>query len=504
MSMVTSPQPLSREFPRCAAPRAARRRFDGSDLLRIAAVVLIGAMTFCAEWLTSLGPALRPLYLVGLLLGVSSSRVMSVAWLVSAYTALMLLSGLRGIDGPDGEFVARRGIELFALWAVAYLGWRFRPDREAADAGGPEGGGLDRAVELVARLDEAAQRTHEYSVLHEMSECLQSSSSVGEVRAVVGSYSRRLFPGAIGTLLLLHKPYAHLAPEWRDGESGARETERTLQVDECWALRRGKPHWVADPRAGLPCAHAESAREFACACLPMIAHGEAIGILHLQFAPSADIVDASCAERRIRTLVTLAEATAGQIGLSLANLKSRETLRTQSIKDPLTGLYNRRYLDEVLERETARALRSKSSIGLIMLDIDHFKQFNDSYGHGAGDLLLATIGRFLAARARRGDICCRLGGEEFGVVMPDSTVELARHRAEQLRGGIGKMRVDYRGYPLGTITCSAGVAAFPTHGQSWEGVFQQADAALYLAKASGRNRVAVAKPGCLPWIPALQ
>lgn len=168
-------------------------------------------------------------------------------------------------------------------------------------------------------------------------------------------------------------------------------------------------------------------------------------------------------------------------------------LREQVIRDPLTGLFNRRYLEVTLERELANAQRDGTPISLAIMDIDHFKEFNDTYGHKAGDLMLQALAEMLRKQTRSGDVPCRYGGEEFLVVLPNASLEAARERAEQWRGSFEALRV-YSGHELLQTTLSFGIAAYPQHGQSGDEVIQAADKALYAAKAAGRNCVAVYTP----------
>jgi len=168
----------------------------------------------------------------------------------------------------------------------------------------------------------------------------------------------------------------------------------------------------------------------------------------------------------------------------------QKELREQAIRDALTGLFNRRYLEETLERELARARRESTTVSVIMMDIDFFKWFNDTLGHKAGDVMLRALGEMLKTQTRTGDVACRFGGEEFAVVLPGAPLTIAQQRAEQLRAAFEHMRVRYEDMEL-HATLSAGVAAFPTHGASGDVVLNAADQALYVAKRSGRNRVAV-------------
>jgi len=178
--------------------------------------------------------------------------------------------------------------------------------------------------------------------------------------------------------------------------------------------------------------------------------------------------------------------------LSIANIRLREALRTQSVRDALTGLYNRRYLEEVLEREVRRASRSAQSLGILMIDLDYFKNFNDTYGHDAGDAVLRETGQFLARGVRAEDFVCRFGGEEFVVILPTADMNSSQTRGERLRSKMRELTVMHQGKSLGMITISIGVASFPQHGMSPKQLMAAANAALYEAKRGGRDQVAVA------------
>ena len=184
---------------------------------------------------------------------------------------------------------------------------------------------------------------------------------------------------------------------------------------------------------------------------------------------------------------------AEQVGLSVANIRLRDALRNQSIRDPLTGLYNRRYLEETMERETRRAVRSSQGLGVLMLDLDHFKKFNDTYGHEAGDLVLRETAGFLLKSVRAEDIVCRFGGEEFVVILPLAELKITQARAERIRSRLRELSVVHQGQSLGVITVSVGVAELPQHGATAKELLEAADAALYRAKKEGRDRVAVAE-----------
>lgn len=188
----------------------------------------------------------------------------------------------------------------------------------------------------------------------------------------------------------------------------------------------------------------------------------------------------------------MAKTLAEQAALALANLKLREVLRTQSVRDPLTNLYNRRYMEESLERELSRAVRKNSRLSLMLIDVDHFKQFNDMFGHDAGDVVLRSLGSLLQTQLRREDIVCRYGGEEFIVILPDASLDSARQRGEQLREATKELVTEFRGQALGRITLSIGVATFPQNGTTGAVLVEAADAALYQAKKEGRDRIVLA------------
>jgi len=216
----------------------------------------------------------------------------------------------------------------------------------------------------------------------------------------------------------------------------------------------------------------------------MPAQGETLGVLHVQSQREENLDEA---KRQ------LADTVVEQAGMALSNLKLREALREQSIRDPLTGLYNRRYMEEVLTQQLSRVTRQLHPLGIIMIDIDNFKLFNDTDGHAAGDAVLRELGRFLQSHIRGEDIACRYGGEEFTLIMPDASLEVAQQRAELLRQEAKQLRWRDAGPSHDPITLSAGVAIYPQHGRTIETVLRAADTALYRAKQEGRDRVIVAE-----------
>jgi len=331
-------------------------------------------------------------------------------------------------------------------------------------------------------LDELERRNRRMAALNEMGDLLESCVTVEEVHAVIKESVPQLFPEESGALYIMSssRNLVEAAVVWGEHPPA----QHVFAPNECWALRRGRMH-VVGATTNLLCAHStEPEPPLASLCLPMIAQGEILGVLHLRSSVADNFHEAN---------KQLCQTAADSVALALANLKLRETLREQSLHDSLTGLFNRRYLEVSLERELRRAVRYQASIGLIMIDIDHFKRFNDSFGHATGDALLRELGALLKRCIRGGDIACRYGGEEFLLLLPDASLETAQQRAEQVRLAVKQLQVSHQDQLVGPITLSLGVAAFPQHGSTTETLLQVADNALYRAKHQGRDRVFVAE-----------
>lgn len=335
---------------------------------------------------------------------------------------------------------------------------------------------------LKKTLERFEQRDREMAVLNEFSRHLQTCSHADEIHSTVAQFSQQLFAGAGGALYLAGSAGAVIETQRSWGTLSLQKN--VIAPDDCWALRLCKAHCVAGPDAGLQCSHVIESPPAGYTCMPLLSHGEILGMLHLQ-TPASQAGGTPSAAPSLERAQDFAERAA----LALANLALRETLRVQSIRDALTGLYNRRFLEETLTMEEQRAQRSGSPIGVAMIDIDHFKIFNDRFGHPAGDALLRELGSCLRAQVREGDTACRYGGEEFTLILPGATVDIAQQRAEVLRARVAQLAVEYQGCTLGPVTLSIGVASYPQHGASWREVLTSADHALYRAKRDGRNRV---------------
>lgn len=340
---------------------------------------------------------------------------------------------------------------------------------------------------LAGRVDAlVAERTREVELLRQLSELLQACATLDEAHGVMGQLCGRLFPDAAGAILVTPASRDGLwaVAVWGPPLGGGRER---FQLDECWALRRGRVYRVDDVGASPACPHLGEPVPSAFVCVPLAAQGETLGLFTLAALPDV-VTEGGLGEPRVRLAVTVAE----QFALALANLRLRETLRGQSIRDPLTGLFNRRYMEETLDRELSRAERDGRPLSVILLDIDRFKHFNDTFGHEAGDTILSSLGSLLRSASRAGDVACRYGGEEFALILPAASLVDAQRRAEEIREAIRGLRVALGSRPLEAVRCSMGVAAFPEHGGVSGALLRAADAALYRAKREGRDQVVLA------------
>jgi diguanylate cyclase (GGDEF)-like protein len=330
---------------------------------------------------------------------------------------------------------------------------------------------------LASQVDRLNLRNQEVQLLNEVGDMLQSCVSTEEAYPLISLHAPRLLPGSSGALYVYnpsHDLYSAMA-EWGD----TLPIVAAFKAEDCWALRKGKVHALTGSTPTLRCRHTGGAGDVRSLCIPMAATGKSIGLFHLT----------SGREDSHAFAVSVAE----HIALALSNLMLRSDLRHLSIHDPLTGLFNRRYMEETLEIEIRRAGRTEYPIGVIMLDIDHFKTFNDRFGHAAGDEVLRALGTLMRTHLRAGDIACRYGGEEFVLILTEASKETAAQRAEDIRQRVKGLEVSYLDMALGPLTVSLGVAIHPAHGRTRAEILAAADAALYKAKEGGRNQAVIAE-----------
>jgi diguanylate cyclase (GGDEF)-like protein len=329
---------------------------------------------------------------------------------------------------------------------------------------------------LIAKSTDAQLQTDELFVMTEM---LQSADSYEDATAVLTATSLRLLPGLGGALYIFNnsRDRLDLTGDW--SLPSRYEPAETLAPSNCWALKRGKRH-VNDPATGtLCCAHHSST--LGTLEIPMMARGKVYGLLLF-------VTEAEDSFQALRENRRLAQALADSMSLALSNIALREKLRTQSLRDPLTGLYNRRYMEDALERYVSLAERSGNSTSVLMIDLDNFKRLNDQHGHAKGDAVLRDVAAQLVGSLRPADIVCRYGGEELLVIMPECSLDDAALRADMLRLRIAGLS-DVHG---AEVSASFGVACIPETSTSAADLVPMADAALFRAKRDGKNRVAAA------------
>lgn len=311
---------------------------------------------------------------------------------------------------------------------------------------------------------------------------LQSCQNLDEAMELTAGTLQQLVPHADGRCYVGRQSRDFFETAANFGRETVASSD-LLKPVECWGLRRGQPHHTDGNAGHMRCTHLDpgaSLTGVSTLCVPLVAQGDMLGLLHAN-APSSSGPGDNDAD----LIVSVGE----QLAMALANLRLRDTLRVQSLRDPLTGLFNRRYLEENLLRELHRCQRRGLPLSLLMIDVDHFKQFNDQHGHAAGDAVLAHVGRTLQSLIRNEDIACRYGGEEFTVVLPEADTRVAMDRAETIRNAIASTTILHLRKTLGPVTASVGIATFPSDGATPEVLFELADASLYRAKAEGRNRV---------------
>ena len=343
--------------------------------------------------------------------------------------------------------------------------------------------------ELEESLRRLEEKNQAISLLADMEGLLQGCRTVGEACTICAQFVQSICPETSGAIYLISETsdLSEAKETWGDESI----SKALFPPSGCWSVRRGRMNLIDPKHHGLTCPHIRAVENGQYLCIPMEANGETLGILHVSFICPLAASEASgkCQpyfDQKLRLLTTAAET----VALSLSNIRLQNTLRQQSIRDMLTGIYNRRYMVESLGRELSRAQREQASVSVLMFDIDHFKAFNDTYGHDGGDTLLKVLGDFLRQKTRGEDIICRYGGEEFVVVLPNTRQQSALQKAEIIREGISRLEVSYLHQLMRNCTVSIGVASYPQNGQTAAELLKAADDALYAAKREGRNRVA--------------
>lgn len=353
---------------------------------------------------------------------------------------------------------------------------------------------LAQAIEEAAQSERRAhdvlqkerRRQKEAEMLSRLDEWLQSCKTLVELFEVVETFMAKILPETRGELLIYSnsRDVLETACHWKQPAPLAH-----MAPDGCWALRRGRSYYFEPDALCFLCDHVreqDHTGETPYLCVPIIAHGDTVGLLHIQF-------DAGRQEHDILDPQAFAIRCGEHISMAIANVKLRDELHAQSIRDPLTGLYNRRFFMDAIRNLIGSSKTKGRGVGLISFDADKFKLFNDNHGHDAGDVVLQAISDKVLEVIPEDAVACRMGGEEFAIIAANCTMKTIELLAEQVREAIAVTQVKYVHGALPRITISAGVSLSSIHGVSPQVLLKCADQALYEAKANGRNCVVTAK-----------
>lgn len=331
-------------------------------------------------------------------------------------------------------------------------------------------------------MDQQLHLAQEVKLLGELNEWLQSSRSLDELFEMVVKFMGHMLPDCTGSVYVYSNSRDVLdgVSSWNGGE-----VKRHIRPEGCWGLRRGRTYTYGASEVDFICEHAEPHDESPYFCFPILAHGETVGLMHLKKLESSS-------EERFLKSRKLAQMCAEQISMAIANVRMRDQLQEQSLRDPLTGLFNRRHMVDRLRHFVDLSGQKSRLVNVIYLDIDHFKRFNDTHGHDAGDFVLRAVGEILDDSCTNDEVACRMGGEEFVLLWPDVQPKDLRKRVDALCVKISGLSLNYQSKTLPKITASVGVANAPEHGTLPQDVIRAADEAMYNAKNTGRDRVVYA------------
>jgi len=267
------------------------------------------------------------------------------------------------------------------------------------------------------------------------------------------------------------------------------ETKQIVGPEDCWGLRRGKIYVHDQDSKRFPCKHVHKQDLiYPYICIPLLAQNRTIGLLYLQY----DQIVADSDKEQFSTIdssLKFIENIASHISLAINNIQLRDALRNSSLRDHLTGLYNRLYLDESLPRDMDRANREGTSLAIVMIDLDHFKEINDTYSHEAGDLALKEVAEQLQKNTRKSDIACRFGGDEFLIMFYGTDSDDALSKCQIIQDKVNKIELFFRNSQLPPLSLSIGIAIYPQDSDQKAGLLSAADKALYSSKQAGRHKI---------------
>ncbi|QDG76392.1 diguanylate cyclase [Labrenzia sp. PHM005] len=341
---------------------------------------------------------------------------------------------------------------------------------------------LARALTMSIRLrherleGQVAARTGTLRCLHELGSMLAISTNMKEAGTILEIHLPKVLPGTNGALLLFNNSRNLMIVEKEWG--GVWKKGSYYSPDSCWSLRKNAIHHSC--KGGLNCQHLESSQTDEVVCIPLMALGETLGIIQLTKESGGLFSEQE---------LEIAQSVGKETAIAISNLNLRATLEQQALHDPLTGLNNRRYIEEKFDTITFNSHKGDSGFWILIIDVDHFKKFNDTYGHDAGDFILVQLGKLFKSKIAANHVACRLGGEEFAVLMPDQTFQGAYETGENLRKSVEQLKLKFEGTALGGLTISSGLASYPRDGNKLTEILKTADELLYCAKRNGRNQV---------------
>jgi diguanylate cyclase (GGDEF)-like protein len=337
--------------------------------------------------------------------------------------------------------------------------------------------------ELAATVEQLKDRANDAGLRKAARDELQLCVTTKEAQRCVVRHIQEIVTGSRGALMMINnsRNMLEITESWDNPASLA----DGCSLESCCAVRMGRTRWRRPGESEVNCSHFTDSAPENYICIPLAAQGETLGLVYLDF-PTPEV--AALADSRMPVVVAMVELAS----MAIAGLELRARLEAQSIRDGLTGLFNRRFMEIALERELHRAARKGVPLALMMLDVDHFKNFNDNFGHEAGDAVLREAANCFLACVRAEDIVCRYGGEEFIIILPEITRELAVERAEQIRRAVGNLKVQFKARSLNRISISVGMAMYPDPVKDAEELLRMADRALYEAKHAGRDQLQIA------------
>lgn len=338
--------------------------------------------------------------------------------------------------------------------------------------------------DLNKSIEELKDKNEKITLLLEMSDVMLACNSLKELSEIIAKYCGKILNHTSGLFYIMHpsKNYLDATATW--GTPISKNSD--FVPDECWALRLGHIHSTGTSDKELICEHArvDVKDQLSYLCVPLRAQSETYGLLYVEISSINGVPRLITGNERM-WINAFAEISA----LSLANIRLRDNLRYHSMRDSLTSLYNRRYLEEFLLKLIHQSDRANMPIAVMMLDIDYFKRINDVYGHDVGDIVLKELSQLFSNEIRQGDLAARYGGEEFIIVLYNTSEDIAKIRAEEIKKAVSQLQFRYGAEKTSSITISIGISVFPNDGKTASELIAVADKALYFAKNSGRNKV---------------